>query len=589
VSRWSEPRRPSSSPSRDDGFSLIEVVVALGILMVLVTTLLPQLVVGIRSTTTSRLVTQAKGMAQAELERMRNLPYHVSYEAGNFRDVLDYYYKDLGAPAVTPDCTSSAGSAPPVVGWTGYVSPTAARCSYEPEGAFYRTVKLIDPAEGIGAFTIVTSTRFLSGTTPPVPVTPASGYDTQSAVNGEPVSAQIGATVTVLYTERATLKPTSISTQIARQPPLKTRMRAQAGATAVELSSVTPDTIPVPVTLTAGLLNLTGSLAHSSNVISNLAATSSGLGTGEEAAGASRTTAAPPSAGAAVVLGAAGSVGTTGCNYACWAPTRVDAPAVSAADGLPIIGSPAAPAQSLLTDKVSNAGISFGNSPTATYRPELELLSASGTTGPSGPLVRVDQDADAVGTGVSAACALATSGTPSFITTSGYLTTSATGVESCAVARASSLSLFPTTFAPRGVVLIELRRAAVQCQVTGSSHVATMARDYEAVVQYWDGTKYVTVPTIAPSTTDPLNAIPLATTATGGGKMLGDYIESWSGLTSSEVVTSTESGSASVSLPGVISITTQGVRTDSVTTAVDPGSAVALTVGALSCSAMDAR
>lgn len=580
MSRWSEGWRRRTP--QDGGFSLIEVVVALGILMVLVTALLPQLVVGIRATSTARLVTQAKGMAQAELEAMRNLPYHVSYEAGDFRDVLDYYYKDLGAPSVTPTCKTGDKFAPPQVTWTGYVSPTAARCSYEPaSGAFYRAVRLVPAAEGISSFTIVTSTQFLSGSTPPAPVTPPSGYNTQSAVAGEPASAQIGATVTVLYTERASLRPTSVSTQIARQPPLKTRVRAQAAATAVEVGSLTPDVVPVPITFTAGLLSLTGSLTHSSNVIANLAATSAGLGTGEEAAGASRTAAAPPTGAAAIGTAVAGTLGVSGCDYACWAPTRVDVPAVSAANGMPVIGSPSAPAQALLTDKTSNNGLSFGNGPVDRYRSELKL---------SLPVVRLDKDAVAAGSGVSATCTLATAGTSSFTTASGYLTTTGTGVESCAVARASSLSVMPTTFAPRGVVLIELRRAAVRCQVTGAGHAASVSRDYEAVVRYWNGTTYVTAATITPSTTsDPLDSIDLATTATGGGKMLGDYIDSWSGLTANRVTTSAASGAAGVKLPGVISLTTQPVRTDPDITSGDPSSTVSLTIGALSCSAMDAR
>lgn len=570
----------------DEGFSLIEVVVALGILMVLVTALLPQLVAGIRSTSTARLVTQAKGIVQAELEGMRNLPYHVSYEAGDFRDVLDYYYKDLSAPSVSPVCMSGNEFAPPGLGWTGYVAPTATRCSYEPAtGAFYRTVRQIPAAEGISAFTVVTSTQFLSESTPPAPVTPLPAYNTQSAVGGRPASSQIGATVTVLYTDRASLRPTSMSTQIARQPPLTTRVRAEAVANAVEVGSVTP--AGAPVTLSAGLLSLTGSLTHASNVIANLAGTSSGLATGEKATGASKTVSAPPSLGSSVELAGAGSLGVAGCDYACWATTRVDVPDVSATAGLPLIGSPSAPAQALLTS-LSNNGISFGNSPVADYRPELQL---------SAPLVRLDPEAVSASSGVSAACALGSSGTLSYVTASGYLRTTATDaetnsgtVESCAVSRTSSVSLFPTEFAPRGVLLIELRHAAVRCRVAGASHTPSVAHDYEAVVRYWDGESYETAGTISQATTtDPLESIDLATTQTGGGMTLGDYISSWSALTASEVTTSAVSGQAQVKLPGVMTLTTQPVREHATIATGDPTSVVSLTVGALSCSAMDAR
>jgi hypothetical protein len=582
VSHWSD--RGRASARKDGGFSLIEVVVALGILMVLVTATLPQVVAGIRASSTARLVTQAKGMAQAQLDEMRNLPYHVSSDAGRFRDVFDYYYENLTAGA-NPVCMDGAKFRAPEPRWTGYVVPGGTRCSYEPAtGAFYRTVERVEAKKGISAFTIVTSTQFLSGSTPPAPVTPPSGYDTKDAVKGEPASAQIGVTVTVLYTERATLRPTSISTQIARQPPAVTRVRAQASATAVEVGSMTSDTVPVPVSLTAGLLSLNGSLTHSSTVIANVVAASAGLGTGEQAAGASSTVAAPPTGSSAVVTALAGKLGLR-CDLACWGGTRVDAPAVSATNGLPLIGSPTSPAQSLLTDKASNSGISFGNGPAGTYRPELKLKA---------PLVRLDQDKETVaaGSGVSSTCTLGTAGTSSFVTASGYLTTTATGVETCAVARASTVSLFPTEFAPRGVVLIELSRATVRCQVTGGGHVAAVARDYVAVVRYWDGTKYVTAGSITPSSKgDVLEEIPLATTPTGGGKMLGDYIDAWSALTAGEVTALAASGTATVKLPGIISLTTQGVRpsSDPEITTGDPLSVVSLTIGALSCTATDAR
>ncbi|CAN5426356.1 hypothetical protein BH09ACT10_BH09ACT10_10410 [soil metagenome] len=581
---WS--KRPSPPAREDDGFSLIEVIVALGILMLLVAVLLPQLVVGIRSSSTARLVTQAKGVMQAEVEAMRNLPYHVSYEAGDFRDVLDFYFKDLSAPATAPVCMTGSKFAPPQNSWEGYVAVGGTRCSYEPEeGAFYRSVRQIPAAEGISAFTLVVSTQFLSGSTPPVAVTPPTGYNTQSSTGGTPASAQIGVTASALYTNRATLRPTTMSTQIARQPPITTRVRAEAVVNAIEAGSVT--STGVPVSLSAGQLSLTGSLTHASNVIATLASAAGGLATGEKARGASATLSAPPSTGSSVLLGDAGSLGVAGCDYACWGSTRADVPAVSAAGGLPSAGSSSAPAQSLLTT-ASNNGLSFGNSALASYRPELALLT---------PLVRLDPNAVTAASGVTAACALGTSGTASYVTASGFVKTTATdaatdptSVESCAVARTSTLSLFPTTFAPRGVILIELRRAAARCRVTGASHTPSVSRDYEAVVQYWNGTTYQTAATITPSTTtDPLQSIDLATATTGDGKFLADYISSWSGLAVGEVTASTATGAAQVTVPGVVTLVTQPVRTHDTILTGDPASVVSLAVGAVSCSAVDAR
>jgi Tfp pilus assembly protein PilV len=591
VSR--SPDLSRTSRRGDDGFSLIEVVVALGILMIVVVTLLPQLIVGIQATGTARLVTQSKGIAQAELERMRNLPYHISSEAGNYRDVLDFYYTNLTTPTVTPGCTSGGGYAAPQAGWTGYVSPTGARCSYEPAtGAFYRTVRQVPAANGIAAFTVVVGTQFLSGATPPQPVTPTTGYNTQTTAGGRPASHQIGVTVTVLYADRATLKPASTFTQISNQLPATTRVRAEAAVTALQVGSVTLDN--GPVSLSSGLVNLTGSLTYASTVTGNVAGISAGLATGATSVGTSETVSAPPSTTATVRTPGAGSLGTTGCEIACWGGTRLELPAMSAAAGLPNAGSPSTPAQALLVDTV-NSGISFGNSPSTGYRPGLRLAL---------PLLELDPDASAVASGIAVGCAPGTTGAASYSTGTGYLRTTAVDavsepsvVDACVVARTSSLSLFPVDIpdaeggAPRGVVLVELRRASARCLVQTTAHTPSTSFDYEAVVKYWDGTAYQTAATVTPATTtDPLDAIDLATTSVGGSKFLGDYIASWSALTGAEVTATAAEGQADVKIPGVVTISTQPVRNDSTEPdGLDPTSVLSVTVGALSCSAMDAR
>jgi len=585
VSRSSDRQDPGAR--RDSGFSLIEIVVALGILAIVVVTLLPQLIVGIQATGTARLVTQAKGVAQAELERMRNLPYHISYEAGDFRDVLDFYYTDADLGAA-PTCTdASGGYAAPQTSWGGYVAETGARCAYEPAvGVFYRTVRQVPAANGIAGFTVVVGTQFLSGTTPPQPVTPAAGYDTQTTAGGRPASHQIGVTVTVLYADRATLRPTSTFTQISNQLPATTRVRAEAGATALQVGSVTLNN--GPVSLSSGLLNLTGSLTYASTVTANVSGVSAGLATGQTSTATSETVTAPPTTTATVKAPGAGSLGTTGCEIACWGSTQLALPQLSAAQGLPNAGAAATPVQALLTDIV-NSGVSFGNSPSTDYRPGLKLTP---------PLVKVDPNAVSAASGIASGCALGTTGTSSYSTASGYLRTTEVAaatepsvVDACVVARSSSVSLFPTDFAPRGVVLVELQRAVARCRVETTAHNASTSYDYEAVVKYWDGSTYQTAGTVTPATTtDPLDGIELATTAVGGSKFLGDYIASWSALTGPEVTATAAGGQANLKLPGIITISTQPVRNDATAAdGLDATSVVSLTVGALNCSAVDAR
>lgn len=577
----------------DGGFTLVEIIVALGILMIVMTALLPQLVVGIRSTGTARAISQAKGVAQGQLDRMRNLPFRVSPAAGDYRDVLDFYYRNL-ASGSTPTCTSAGTYVTPQPSWAGYVSATDARCDYEPTGAFYRYIDTVAPSGTSGGFTVVVDTQFLSGATPPQPVTPPTGYDTQTTGKDNPASTQIGITVTVLYSTRGTVRPISTYTQLAEQPSATTRVRAEGGATTLEVGSVT--VANGSVSLSSGLLNLVGSLTYASTVTANLIGTSAGLATGEKASGASAMVAAPPSLSAATITSGNGSLSTTGCSIACWGSTRLDRAAMSADQGLPNAGSVSAPMQALLSDSANN-GVSFGNSSSNDYRAGLNLAP---------PLLRLDPDAVPAASGTSAGCALGGAGPTSYVTASGYLrTTAATDatspstVESCVVARASSISLFPTDFAPRGVVLVELRRASARCLVSGAGHTPSAIADYEAVVKYFNGSGYTTAATITQASgTDPLDTLDLAATSVGGGgKVLGDYIASWSALTASEIIRAQETGRAELRLPGIVTIASQPVRPGTVpldptiptSPQVDPTSVVSVTLGALSCSAQDLR
>ena len=148
MSRWTDS--VTRSRCGDAGFTLVEVIVALGVLMMVAGALLPQLVVGIQSTGVARDVTQTKGVAQGEIERMRNLPFHISREAGQYVDVLDRYYPNLSKMPGAGSCTGADGQEIPLpLTSAGFVSSTAARCGYEPPAgsAFFRTVST-GPATG---------------------------------------------------------------------------------------------------------------------------------------------------------------------------------------------------------------------------------------------------------------------------------------------------------------------------------------------------------------------------------------------------------------------------------------------------------
>lgn len=589
MSRSADPRR------RDAGFALIEVIVAIGLFAVVATAVLPVFVTGLSSTGKARQVTQAKGVAQGQLERMRNLPYHVAWDSGDYRDVLDYYYRDV-APAGTPTCKTGTRYASPQDSWKGYVAADDdRRCDYEPQtGAMYRSVTV-----GTDGFAVVVDTQFLSDATPPTVLAPGADYTTHGTTasgHDTPVSSQIGVVVTVLYSDRGVLHPVSTYTRIADQPDAPQQLRAAADATSFDVGSVTPSN--AAVSLDAGLLHLSGSLTYASTADLTLASTSAGAASGTPGGGAAATLAVPPATtGSSSSTQPAGSLDGT-CGTACWGGTRVELGPASSQDGLPNLGSVLSPMQALLTDTL-NSGLAFDNGPVAARRADLAL-------DPAAPLARLAADAVAGASGVSSTCA-AGGGTPAYVAASGFLrTTSAKDatspyvVEACARTRAGAVSLFPTTFAPEGVIQVRLESAAARCLVSGATHVPTTGFSYEAAVRYHvpggPGTYsgWIAVSSTDASTTDPLDAIPL-TTDVGGDLTLGHFVDSWSALRVAEVEVRSAGRSVSVEVPGVVTILTQPTRTGTIAlegrpeVLVDPSSAVSLTLGAVSCSTQDAR
>lgn len=567
-------RSSDSHAPRDDGFTLLEVIIALGVTTLVMVAMLPQLVSGLRSTGTANAVTLSKGVAQAELELMRNLPFHVAPSAGAYVDVLDRYFPRLVAPTAAPACASPASI--PAASWTGYVAAgSSGRCSFEPTtGAFYRTVRSVDSERG--ALVVVVATQFLSAGTPPVPVAPRAGYDSGIDRRHLPASSQVGVTATVVHHDHGKVRPVTTYTQIADQPRAPRRILAEATGTALHVGSVTAD--GWALSLSAGLVNVAGSLSTVSTVTGNATAVRGGLGTGEQGSGASRTFQAPPTLDLAPISQPAGGLAGFGCSFACWSPSSLGAATVSAEGGLPRAGSSAVPIQAGVTDVSTNSGVRFGTAATtADYRPELGL---------TGPLVRLD-DAAVPYPAQLTGCAVTPSGV---LTASGFLRSAddptARDVESCAVTRSAPIVLFPTEFAPHGVIRVRLDRASARCTASATSGTGT--HDFRALVEVWDGTKHVVVAEpVAGQATDPLAAVPM-TTDVGGGHVLGDYLAAWSSATTSTVRSAQAARRAEVSVPGVVTIATQPVRSGT-EGGLDPASAVALTIGAVSCSAEDAR
>jgi hypothetical protein len=298
---------------------------------------------------------------QGQLDAMRTLPFRVSPTAGDHRDLLDTYYRNLTPPSAAPACAQGAVAEPRTTS-TGYVSWTdGRRCPYEPAtGAFYRTVIAPGTADLPAGFALVLDTTFVAPTTNPTVLVPASGFDTQRTGLDTPPSSQVGVTATVLYSQHGRWKPITEYTQITSRTATDLRIKLDARATAVEIGSgrISGEGL----TLTGGQLDLAGSLSTTSRARANLSAfrASSSL-TGRQEGAALAVEA--PYANVVPMTAGAGDP-TTVCTVTCWAPSAIP-PFVAAADnGLPRVGVPSLPGllnpvQTQVPETLTRSGFQF--------------------------------------------------------------------------------------------------------------------------------------------------------------------------------------------------------------------------------------
>lgn len=592
------------------GFSTLEVVVAVMIMGMILAAVGPQFVGSFRATNKAKLVSQAKGVLQGQLDAMRNLPFRVAPSAGDHLDLLDTYYRNLAAPATAPACGSATAAAQPLAAWTGYVTAASpARCGYEPAGAFYRYV--IPPGAGSVPvnFAIVVDTQFVSAATPSTIVAPAGTYDSQTAGRDRAPVQQVGVTATALYNDHGKWHPVTVYTQIAAQTPAVAQIKLAAGATAVEIGSAAAGGLE-SLTMTGGQMMLTGSLFNTSEAKASLTSMSAASSAAGLKTGSSLAVSAPYANVIDLHTGQGDLV--SGCSSICWGSTVITPFIVSADNGLPragVEGFPGLinPVHTLLPDNITRDGFRFKTGTVTLPGLETNLVTLDATP-PAGELLT-----DLAPTLVDGLyrCAPSLTAPTSHVTASGYLnsTGDAAGqpnplsLDACGAAYTNVVRVLPTTTAPDGLVRITARSSA-RCKVTGSAHIPDTSADYRAEVEYWKWTPalldllgvvlvpgsgtYVSAGVITPSTTsDPLASVPL-TTPVSDTHTLGDYLESWTGLTASGVqraeTTTAHGALASLTVPAVVSLQTKPVRGGS-----DPASAVSVSIGAASCYAEDNR
>ena len=139
-------------PTRDeDGFTLLEVIVAFGLLVVIMVSALPVFLHMLRATAVTKANTQAN-LAQERLDQYARPSVHVDRQNGPFLDLIDIYYTNAKSAGPTTTVTSGSGTL------TGnYVARAAP--GGEPAAPFYQ-VKT-GPIPGATTFSQVIDTQFL--------------------------------------------------------------------------------------------------------------------------------------------------------------------------------------------------------------------------------------------------------------------------------------------------------------------------------------------------------------------------------------------------------------------------------------------
>lgn len=584
MSRW------ISAHKGQDGFTLIEVVVALGILALVAVATLPLAIGAIRASEGAKLYTQAKNLVQQQVESMRNLQYHIDASsqkdgAGNpipaaKLDLLDHYY-----PGTTP---AAAGTTSVTTAAAGWVSSTTSRAAGEPAtGSFYRwTTDRSLPGQPT-SFHVVVDTQFLNPATSQS-IDPYTGYQ-YSDTNGNdaPPSPVVGVTVIVTWSAYGTPKQQQSYTRIDSAAPQSPLTTSESRATALTITSQTDAQTGLEAIVATAAADGSSAVGSIPNSISSASASVNAEGAALSLTPGSNLSSPtnPATSGSAPQVSSVPSSTdangidlSSGCSIACTGRASTVGGPISVANGLPVVSNYAQPGGSQITASV----VGNGNSTGATLKVDNNSTSSSLGRMP-GPQVIM------AGGG----------GAPSATSGVGLNTVGGSGHSVNAVASAcfytspcpasggsssTTLDIVPTSFAPQGIVQVTLVRANLACSANGTTPSVTA--DYLAYVRYWSGDNYTTFTVQrSPGSSDPLPDPSTLTVGSYDGNTLhlSDFIQSWGSLVQETSSPSADGHSIRGSLGGIVSVVTQPTRDG------DATSAISIQVGTLSCYALDNR
>jgi prepilin-type N-terminal cleavage/methylation domain-containing protein len=575
---------------REDGFTVVEVLVALTLLAVVAAAVVPLLAIAGSAAVSTRSHTRAKNLAQERIEQMRQLPFQIDKQNGDFIDLLDYYYPNLTA------ATSSTA--------TGWVSSTStARVAGEPAtGSFYRT--RFATLAGQPGFSQTVALQFLDFSRVPVPDNRFSTYrhDVEGA-DASP-STLLGATVLTYWTHGGKQQTFRTFTQIGDTGDADGLLISQASAVLLRLESA----LDGGASITSELLSVTGDGRLSDGSVATARATAgraTKTGTADLVSANAVAVDPPNCQGSSCPTNqpASGPVPGSGvCDYASFGRTRVDNVTATTADGLPRVPAtvegtipPATQVSAgLLKESGSDCGpLTFDNTgglgaSQLRLAAGTKVVSVDGTTESTGSTPIAGSSAWVSATAVDASPRQVTAG--------------------ASVSADNHVRLFPTPEAPEGVLKLRLVQGAITC----NSSTAAPTASYTVTAQYWNaqaGTPAedgglppgayvdlltgetsltpITWSTDLASFSDPFAGIDLSNKVVHidglGAPLLSlvDYLDGPPRLATGITADSTN-GLASIG-DAVLSLTTKPLR------AADPLSSIGLKMGKLSCVAVDQR
>lgn len=553
-------RRLRGDDGGEAGFTLVEILVSLTLFSVIAAAAAGMLVTGLRTSLVSKLDTGAKNLGQERVEIMRNLPFHIPRDPAattpDSHDLLDIYFRNLTA-APNDKATGFVGAC------GTETTVCAGRASWDPKsGSFYRYV--IDPVPGHPKYRQYVSTQFLNENR--VPLAPASTYDSQVSGADSGPSQFVGVTVTTFWTAGKLSKSFTLETLISAGRPAASRVTLQARGAALKLTG-NVDAARL-LTLETAVVNLDGALAVGASSAAQAAGARASITNSGSFDASLDSLQSPPNPAPVNKSESAKSLVDSSVTVAHVGNTEIRDLAPTVTGGLPAVGSQATPVIARVQPHGAGA-VPLRFSPLPAPNSHLMIDTTR-------PLVWSDP-----GSNVAVA------------ESRGYLTSTA-GVSHAATASVTgstlTVAMFPTTFAPSGVVQLSLNAAALTCTTNGTTGSATLT--YGATLSYWNGTGYTTLALDHGQGTSPLDSVNLPATQVGVDSFgtpiyLSEYVSSWSSATTATIAggrtVDTDSNRVEAAYEGLVKITSAPMRDG------DASSTVGLLAGNLTCIAEDNR